>query len=96
MSFLDNHRGPFRFCITRPHKTKPGFHTTEWLKGDVDRDDVSSEATALLTDPRDTITSVGVWSEREQQFAGSFKQALVPRVVAVEAGSTSSTSNRGF
>lgn len=71
MSFLDNHRGPFRLVVTRPAK-KPGFHSTEWLKGEVDRDDVLSEAQALLTDPRDTITHVGIWSVTESSFAGSY------------------------
>jgi len=74
MTFLDNHRGPFLFCVTRPHKTKKNHFTSEWLRGSVDRDDVESEARALLTDPRDTITSVHVWSEREQQFAGGYRR----------------------
>jgi len=41
--------------------------TTEWLKGDVDVDDAAEEARALLTDPRDFITSVVLWSTREGQ-----------------------------
>ena len=42
---------------------------TETLKGTVERDDVVDEATALLTDPRDTIDYVYVWSVPEQQIA---------------------------
>ena len=69
---LGRHRGPYRFCVTRPGK-KIGFHRTEWLTGMTESDDVGSEAWALLSDPRDTISSVGVWSEREQQFVTSIR-----------------------
>jgi hypothetical protein len=65
---LDNHRGPYLFCVSRPHSRKKGFHRSEWLKGSVDHEDVGSEAIALLDDPRDTIAHVAVWSEREQAF----------------------------
>ena len=71
MSFLNNHRGPYRLVLSRPDKRK-GFHTTEWLKGETDRDDVFSEAEALLTDPRDTITHVNIWSVTEESFVGSY------------------------
>lgn len=69
---LNRHRGPYVFCVTRPGK-KAGFFSSEWLKGEVSREDVVDEAQALLSDPRDTILSVGVWSVREQQFIGSIK-----------------------
>jgi hypothetical protein len=65
---LDCHRGPYLFCVSRPFATKPGFYRSEWLKGTVDRGDVGEEALALLTDPRDTIVNVAIWSEREQAF----------------------------
>lgn len=74
-TFLDNHRGPFLFCVTRPHGTKKGFVSSEWLKGSIEREDVSSEAQALLTDPRDTINYVAVWSDREHCFIGGYNRA---------------------
>jgi hypothetical protein len=72
MTFLDNHHGPFCFCVSRPHKTKKGFFTSEWLMTPTERDDVESEARALLEDTRDTITNVGVWSLRENCFVGGY------------------------
>ena len=80
-TFLDAHRGPFRFCVSRPSKKKAGFFTTEWLTGTADREDIPLEAMSLLEDPRDNITWVGVWSETEQAFIGAYTQALVKRVV---------------
>lgn len=65
---LDRHRGPYLFCVSRPHSKKAGFHRSEWLKGSVDHEDVGPEALALLEDPRDSIEHVGVYSEREQCF----------------------------
>jgi hypothetical protein len=63
---FERHRGPYIFCVGRPHPKKAGFVTCEWLKGGVD--DPIDEARALLYDPRDTIGDVGVYSEHEQQF----------------------------
>lgn len=71
---LGRHRGPYRFMVTRPKANQPDFATSEWLKGNVDSDDVESEALALLTDPRDTIHAVHVWSETEQQFVTQVTQ----------------------
>jgi hypothetical protein len=65
---LNRHRGPYLFCVSRPFAKKQGFHRSEWLKGNVDYEDVGAEALALIQDPRDTIEHVGVWSEREQCF----------------------------
>lgn len=70
---LNNHRGPYIFMVTRPFTKKVGFYRSEWLKGEVDREDVGSEALALLDDPRDTITAVYVWSEREQAFVTTIR-----------------------
>ena len=80
IDILNRHRGgPYRFCITRPkHGGKytgdtPRF-CNEWLTRLVaDKEDVGREAWALLQDPRDTICSVGVWSEKEQQFLGTIR-----------------------
>lgn len=69
VGFLANHRGPYKFLVTRP-ASKSGFYTSEWLTGTIDSSDVEAEARALLSDPRDAIIDVCVWSVREQQFAG--------------------------
>ena len=60
--------------VQRPYVTKPGFYRTKLLPGEVDREDVEEEAQSLLTDQRDTITCVFVWSASEQQFVGSYKK----------------------
>jgi len=65
---LNNHRGPYLFCVSRPFAKKKGFHRSEWLKGTVEHEEVGNEAIALIEDPRDTIEHVAVWSEREQAF----------------------------
>jgi hypothetical protein len=70
---LNNHRGPYLFMVTRPFATKKGFHRSEWLKGEVDREDVGPEAIALIEDTRDTITFVCVYSVREQAFVTSIR-----------------------
>ena len=48
--------------------TKPTFTQTEWLAGTVEGDEAEDEARALLGDPRDRISGVHLWSDREQQF----------------------------
>ncbi len=73
MTFLDNHKGPFIFLVTRPHRSKAGFFTSEWLSGLTQKDDVTSEALAILADKRDTVSSVSVWSEYEECFVGSYR-----------------------
>lgn len=73
IDILARHRGPYRLEVTRPFTTKAGFFRTEWLPGIVESEDVGDEALALLSDPRDTIVSVGVWSEREQQFVTTIR-----------------------
>ncbi len=69
---LSRHRGPFLFCLTRPvEKTKnwaTGRYSSEWLKSEVQKEDVVEEARSLLTDPRDTVSSIGVWSQKENVF----------------------------
>ncbi len=77
--WLDAHRGPFILLVDRPstkaHKNAAGvYRTSEWLKGEVEKDDVVSEAESLLTDPRDTILGVSVWSIKEAQFVGGFRR----------------------
>lgn len=66
---IEQHRGPFRMCVSRP-ASKAGFYKTQWLPGEVTRDDALDEADALLLDPKDTITSISFWSVKEEQFVG--------------------------
>jgi hypothetical protein len=63
-----------RFLVTRPHARKPGFHTSEWLPGEVSKGDAAEEAEALLTDPRDTITGVYFWNDKYSQFDGKWRR----------------------
>lgn len=85
-TFIHNHRGPFLFNVSRPAK-KAGFFTSEWLKGNVEPEDIPAEAHALLTDPRDTINYVAVWSEREACFIGGYAKRMVETVVEVKGDS---------
>jgi hypothetical protein len=71
MSALDRHRGPFQFQVTRLAPTTPCGVTVALLDGETSRDDVMARARTLLTDPRDTIVSVSVWSCTEQQHIGT-------------------------
>ena len=77
---LADHRGPYRLVVTRPIANRPGFGIVEHLKGDVDTDDVVSEAFALLTDPRDTIEYVAVWSMVEGCYIGVLRKSDIPHV----------------
>ena len=67
-TWQERHRGPYVFCVRRPHKRKPDHYTTEWLSGEVSKEDAQAEAEALLADKRDSILSVSLWSTRECQF----------------------------
>ena len=69
---LSRHRGPFLFCLTRPG-VKSRFKS-EWLKSEVASEDVWEEAKALLSDPRDTISAIHVWSQRENMFVVGLTQ----------------------
>lgn len=77
LPFLENHRGPFRFCLTRdrgPKVLPRNRYTSEWLAGETQRADCEEEARALLDDPRDTIVSVHFWSVKEEQFCGGMRR----------------------
>ena len=78
--FWVRHRGPFVLLIGRPHKKKRGFFTSEWLVGSEEGPEAQAAAYALLTDPRDTISTVSVWSEREQSFSMNYRRqdVIVP------------------
>ena len=68
---IKSHRGPFSLAITRHVKGKPA---SQWLGREIDTEEVEEEALSLLTDPRDTIAQVHVWSEREHQFVHCFRR----------------------
>lgn len=76
--WLARHRGPFLFCVSRPDsrgkRMGKNFHTSEWLPGLVEKADAVAEAVALLTDSRDTVRSVALWSVKEEQFVGGFRR----------------------
>lgn len=59
--------------VVRPSKGRAGAKT-EWLKGTVSSADIAEEAEALLSDPRDKILRVHVWSEKENQFVHTFRR----------------------
>ncbi len=74
---LQRHRGPYLFCLTRPTVSKykgdtPRF-CSEWLKSEVLGEDVADEAMSLLSDPRDKVCGVAVWSQRENIFVTSIR-----------------------
>ena len=72
---IRRHRGPFRLQVGRPYtgrSTRKPDMTYETLAGTVTRDDVVEEATAFLTDPRDSVTVVHVFSDREQQHVTTY------------------------
>jgi len=74
---LQRHRGPYLFCLTRSTVSKykgdtPRF-CSEWLKSEVSTEDVGEEAMSLLSDPRDNVTHVAVWSQKENQFVAGIK-----------------------
>lgn len=68
------HRGPFFLMVVRPNPKKSDRFVSEWLKGQSNKDDVESDVMGLLTDPRDTIVSVAVWSDAENQFVGTYNK----------------------
>jgi hypothetical protein len=69
--FRTRHRGPYRYLVIRPSSGKAPWRG-EWLRGQVDADDVEHEARALLADPRDAVRAVHVWSVREEQFVMTY------------------------
>jgi hypothetical protein len=83
VTFVDRHRGPFRFLVGRFHPDRKlgKQHTSELLKGTVESQDTFTEAKALLTDKRDTIDSVSVWCEKDEQFIGTITLRNVDKLL---------------
>lgn len=73
--FWHRHRGPFVLVVSRPMVTKRGFWRSERLSGSSDGLTTQEEAYALLTDPRDTIDGVSIWSEREEMFVMNYRKS---------------------
>lgn len=75
---LEHHRGPFRLQVGRPVAGKKAPWSSETLRGTTAREDVEAEAHALLTDPRDSIDAVYVFSVPEQKLITIYRKE-VPR-----------------
>lgn len=74
---FEHHRGPYTLHVIRETPTRKVTWHSEALPGHVEPEDIPSEAQALLDDPRDTITTVIVFSEYEQQHVTSYKRRTV-------------------
>jgi hypothetical protein len=71
---FDYHRGPYVFGVIRETPTRKLKWHYDLLPGNVEVDDIRDEARALLSDPRDTITSVIVFSVHEQRHVTTYKR----------------------
>lgn len=70
--FYTRHHGPYQLQISRTDLASDTGFKVSILPGEVAGSDAESEAMALLSDPRDTITSVSVWSIPESQHVTTF------------------------
>lgn len=79
---LDRYRGTFTLNVLRlEHRRRDagGFYMKgkllkgEWLKGEIEREDVVDEVEAILTDPRDHVIMVSVWSNRHNCFVSNIR-----------------------
>jgi hypothetical protein len=70
LEVLTRHRGPFVFMVQRKGKKGP---ETEWLKGEVPKEDVEEEALTILEDPRDSVENIALWSIKEEQFVTTLR-----------------------
>lgn len=71
MNFWSRHRGPFSLFLVRPGKKNL---KGEWLKGSIGGAEVEEEARTFLTDPRDKVLRVHVWSDTENQFVMTYRK----------------------
>lgn len=70
---FEHHRGPYRLQVIRETPTRKMPWHIESLPGTVEPEDIPGEAEALLTDPRDTITAVLVYSDSENQHVTTYR-----------------------
>jgi len=60
---VSHHKGPYTLRAERTYKKhRKGNEQSFSLMPDIEREDVLDMAKMLLTDPRDTVESVSVWS----------------------------------
>ncbi len=72
--FYRRHRGPFQLQVLRLAQSGKHKHSVACLESPVSAgEDVEQEAMSLLTDPRDTIIAVAVWSIPESQHVCTFR-----------------------
>lgn len=81
---LARHRGPFTLNAFRVKQAirfgqKREVLTKETVARNVAKDEVMELIDLFLTDPRDDIRYVEVWSEREEQFVGLKRATVVAR-----------------
>ena len=66
------HRGPYSLIVWRTFKQGDKVTIT---KKELERSaDPEADAKMFLTDPRDCVTSVDVWSEKEEQFVTTVRR----------------------
>jgi hypothetical protein len=72
--FYTRHKGPYQLQVLRLAQSGKHKHSVACLEAPVDAgEDVETECMALLTDPRDTIVAVAVWSVPESQHVATFR-----------------------
>ena len=69
---FDHHRGPYVFAVIRETPKRKMKYTFDTLPGKVEVEDIEDEAKALLSDKRDTITSIYVFSAYEDQHVTTY------------------------
>ncbi len=72
---FEHHRGPYILGVLRDAPRRKAKVTYDLLPGKVEVDDIRDEAQALLSDKRDTILSVYVFSVREEQYVTAYRRS---------------------
>ena len=77
---FDHHKGPYQLAVLRTKTTGKVKWSFEALRGHLKRGaDVLEEAEALLTDPRDSIETVFVYSVKHKYIVTAITKAAVTR-----------------
>lgn len=78
--FYTRHKGPYQLQVCRlaPTKKHPDAVAVETLHGTFDGEDCAPMAQCLLTDPRDSVTGVYVWSVPEAQHVMTYNRRAFP------------------
>ena len=69
---FEHHRGPYVLGVMRETPKRRMKYHYDALPGKVEVEDIEAEAKALLSDKRDTITSVYVFSVHEDQHVTTY------------------------